>query len=109
VYVVNQEGTPVLLRNSTPREGLHWLEVDTVGRASNRDGCGAALTAEAGGATMLRQVLCGSSLGAGSDAVVHFGLGTATRVSRLVIRWPSGTTQVLKNVAADRLLTVTEP
>jgi enediyne biosynthesis protein E4 len=109
VYVVNQEGTPRLLRNVTTQQGLHWLEVDTVGRASNRDGCGATLTAEAGGAIMLRQVLCGSSLGAGSDTVVHLGLGTVTRVTRLVIRWPSGTRQVLRNVAVDRLLTVTEP
>lgn len=108
VYVVNQDGTPRLLRNVTT-PGSHWLEVDTVGRVSNRDGCGAVLTAEAGGATLLRQVLCGSSLGAGSDTVVHFGLGTATSLSRLVIRWPSGIRQVLHNVAVDRLLTVTEP
>jgi hypothetical protein len=108
VYVVNQDGTPRLLRNVTTL-GSHWLEVDTVGRASNRDGCGATLKAEVGGTTLLRQVLCGSSLGAGSDTVVHFGLGTATRVSRLVIRWPSGIRQVLRNVAADRLLTATEP
>jgi hypothetical protein len=108
VYVVNQDGTPLLLRNLTPA-GAHWLEVDTVGQTSNRDGCGATLTAKSGGATLLRQVLCGSSLGAGSDTVVHFGLGSATRLSRLVIRWPSGIRQVLRNVAVDRLLTVTEP
>jgi hypothetical protein len=108
VYVVNQGGSPILLRNVTA-PGSHWLEVDTVGRVSNRDGCGATLTVEAGGAKMLRQVLCGSSLGAGSDTVVHLGLGASTRVSRLVIRWPSGIRQVLRNLAVDRLLTVTEP
>jgi hypothetical protein len=109
VYVVNQEGIPRLLRNVTPSEGLHWLEVDPVGTRSNRDGCGVRLTAFAGGASMLREVMCGSSLGAGSDPVVHFGLGEATRVSRLVVRWPSGVRQVLRNVAANRLVTVTEP
>lgn len=109
LYVVNQDGAPRLFRNVTRTGGRHWLEVDTVGTSSNRDGCGAVLTLSASRARMMRQVLCGSSLGAGSDPVAHFGLGPAAVVSRLVIEWPSGTRQVLRNVSPDRLLTVTEP
>ena len=41
LFVVDQGGAPQLLRNDTPRGSNHWLEVDTVGTSSDRDGCGA--------------------------------------------------------------------
>lgn len=110
LYVVNQGGRPLLFRNVTPRAGRHWLEVDTVGSASNRDGCGATLVATVGSAKLLRQVFCGSvGLGGGSDPVVHFGLGRAERVDVLRIVWPSGRVQTMRDVRADRLLVVEEP
>ena len=46
LFVVNQGGTPRLLRNVTPiADSNHWLQVDTVGTISNRDGCGARVVA----------------------------------------------------------------
>ncbi|MBA3727795.1 MAG: CRTAC1 family protein [Actinobacteria bacterium] len=109
LYVVNQFGRPVLYRNVTST-GSHWLEVRTVGTASNRDGCGARLILTIGQARMLRQVFCGStSLGSGSDPTVHFGLGSADSLEELEIVWPSGLRQVLPRVAVDRLVTVVEP
>jgi membrane-associated phospholipid phosphatase len=110
LYVVNQGGRPILYRNVTPRGPRHWLEVDLMGTASNRDACGATLVATVGRVRLLRQVFCGSvGLGGGSDPVVHFGLGRAARVDTLRIEWPSGRVQTLRDVAADRLLEVVEP
>jgi enediyne biosynthesis protein E4 len=110
LYVVDQSGSPRLYHNVTSDAGVHWLEVDTVGTASNRDGCGARLTLVVAGARLLREVFCGSiSLSSGADAAVHFGLGAATTASRLIVEWPSGRRQVLRNLAADRRITVTEP
>jgi hypothetical protein len=110
VYVVNQGGAPRLYRNITPMVGRHWLQVDTVGTVSNRDGCGARLVLTVRRQSMLRQVACGStSVSSSSDATVHFGLGRARVASRLVITWPSGIRQVLRDVRADRRITVTEP
>ncbi len=110
LYVVNQGGRPILYRNVTPRGPRHWLEVDTVGSRSNRDGCGAVLIATVGSERMLRQVFCGSvGLGGGSDSVVHFGLGRVPRVDSLRILWPSGRVQRLTDVRGDRLLVVEEP
>ena len=108
-YVVNRLGSPILYRNTTATSG-HWLEVDLTGTASNRDGCGARLILTAGGTRQLREVFCGSvGLSSGSDTVVHFGLAGAARADRLVIEWPSGRRQVLRNLAVDRLLRVVEP
>jgi hypothetical protein len=44
-----------------------------------------------------------------SDPRVHFGLGTNKVIQTLEIRWPSGLRQVLHGIAADQILTVTEP
>lgn len=49
----------------------------------------------------------GSYLSAG-DKRVHFGLGPATEVTELVIRWPCGIVETLKNVRSDQLLEVEE-
>ena len=110
LYVVNQGGPPNLFRNVTPKGAFHWLEVRAVGTRSARDACGTELVAEVPGAKLLRQVSCGStSVSSGSDKVVHFGLATHKKVPRLTITWPTGVRQVLQNVKADRLLTITEP
>ena len=42
------------------------------------------------------------------DLRVHFGLGRATRIDRLEIRWPSGTTEVVADAAINQILTVVE-
>jgi hypothetical protein len=111
LLVVDQPGTLHLYRNVTPRSGSHWLEVDTVGRRSNRDGCGARLVLSGlPGGTMVREVFCGSvGHSSGSDSVVHFGLGRAKVVPRLTVLWPSGKKQILRKVKADRLLKMHEP
>lgn len=109
-YVVNQAGSPVLYRNVTSVTGLHWLEVRTTGTTSSRDGCGARLVLTVAGTKQVREVYCGSiGLSSGSDPVVHFGLGTTKRVSKLEVFWPSGTYQVVQRFKGDRLLELVEP
>jgi hypothetical protein len=44
-----------------------------------------------------------------SDKRVHFGLGEETRIRSLEIRWPSGITQVLRDLKADQILKIDEP
>lgn len=105
-----QNGHPHLFRNVTARGKNHWLEVNTVGTRSNRDGCGAKLVATIAGARLIREVLCGSDgLSGGSDKVAHFGLGRARVVRTLTVSWPSGLRQTLRNVKPDRLLRIVEP
>ncbi|HEX2599200.1 MAG TPA: ASPIC/UnbV domain-containing protein, partial [Terriglobales bacterium] len=44
-----------------------------------------------------------------SAGPLHFGLGSETTAETVEIHWPSGTVQLLRNVAADRTVGVTEP
>jgi hypothetical protein len=110
-FVVNQGGSPRLYENVTPRGGNHWLEVETVGTVSSRDACGARLVVTLeDGTKMLRGVFCGSTgASSGSQTAVHFGLGAADGVEELEITWPSGVSQILRDLRVDRLVTVTEP
>lgn len=109
VFVVNQSGAPRLYRNTTPRGANHWLEVETVGSKSNRDGCGAIVTAIVAGESMMRQVLCGSGgTSSTNERAVHFGLGDATTIDSLEIQWPSGTKQTVDNPTVDQRLVVEE-
>ena len=98
---------PVLLRNQTA-SGNHWLGIRLVGRASNRDGLGARITAAVGARTLVHEVHGGGSYLSQSDLRAHFGLGPETSVKSLTVRWPSGTSQRLDDVPADRFIVLDE-
>ena len=106
------EGKPVLLRNVT-ENGNHWLGVRLKPTRSPSEPVGAEVrvtTSDAGGEkTQLRVFQRSTSYLSVNDPRLHFGLGKATRVDRLEVRWPSGTVQSLTGLAADRYLAVTEP
>ena len=93
-------------RNETKRH--HWLEVDLTGVKSNRFAVGAQLTLKAGELTVYREVKGSEGFGATDPYRQHFGLGPHTKVDQLEIRWPSGVKQVLREVAADRVVKITE-
>jgi enediyne biosynthesis protein E4 len=105
-YVVNVNGSPTLLRNTTVTGG-HWLEVQLTGTASNRDACGARVVLAWDGGTQARWVLCGSSLGAGDDRVLHFG-GVGAGDYTLTVWWPSGLRQTVAETGTDRLVSLIE-
>ena len=80
-----------------------------MGTRSNRDGVGTRVEIESGGRNQMTEVRSGGSYLGHSDMRVHFGLGAADRADRITLRWPSGAVQELRNVAANQVLTVTEP
>jgi hypothetical protein len=84
--------------------GAHWLTLTLVGTRSNRDGIGARVVVNG---QMQNVTTAGSYLSA-SDKQVHFGLGDAKTASVLVF-WPSGSHQELKDVSGDQFLTIQEP
>jgi hypothetical protein len=79
-----------------------------VGTVSNRDAIGARVRLTSGARTQVREVTSGSSYLGQNDPRVHFGIGAATRVDRLEIRWPSGQTELLQHVQANHVITVRE-
>jgi enediyne biosynthesis protein E4 len=107
LLVSANNGRAALLRNEgTPRN--HWLAIRPRGVRSNRDGIGTRITLEVGGRKQTGWVRSGSSYCSESEHVARFGLGPATRVDTVRLRWPNGTLQTLNDVPADQVLTVTE-
>jgi len=107
VLLTALDEAPLLLRNDGPFAG-HWLALRLRGTRSNRDAVGARVVISAGGRTQLRERKGGGSYLSASDGTLHFGLGSATKIDRLEVRWPSGAREVIENVPADRTLTLRE-
>jgi hypothetical protein len=101
------DSSPLLLRNETARRG-HWLRIKTVGTRSNRDGFGARVEVKTGGLTQSAEVRANSSFESASDPRLHFGLGSATRVDSVQVRWPSGAVDRIGPQAADQELVIEE-
>jgi hypothetical protein len=104
---VNHNGEPAaLLRNDST--GGHWLRLALAGTASNRSAIGVKLKVTCGNRTWTHQLAGGRSYLSAHDPRPLFGLGSAELVDRLEIRWPSGRSQHLSDVPADREILVRE-
>ena len=102
------EKPEVLFNTSQPDH--HWIVLDLAGNASNRDGIGARIKlTSASGLTQYNHATISVGYASSSDKRVYFGLGEADRIRQIEIRWPSGVTQTLEDVAADQILIVNEP
>ena len=78
-------------------------------RQSNRDGIGARVEVFAAGKRQTAERVAGSGYLSQNDGRLHFGLGAATAIDKLIIHWPSGREQTLEKLGVDRVLTVEEP
>jgi hypothetical protein len=105
--VNNMNAQPMLLVNQAANRN-HWLGVITKGTKSNRDGIGAKVTVIAGDHRYVQEVRSGSSYISNNDIRLHFGLGDATDVSRVEVRWPNGDSETFPGGTADRFVTVVE-
>ena len=107
--VANNQNEPPSLWKRSERAPGHWLLLKLTGTRSNRSAIGARVAVTAGGRTQIDEVRSGGSYLSQSDLRLHFGLGAAERADSIAVRWPSGAKTVLKDVAADRIVTITEP
>ncbi len=109
VLVGNNGEAPLLLRNRAG-EGNHWVGLKLEGRTCNRDAVGARLTWSVAGVKRTRLKIAGGSYLSSHDPREVIGLGTATSLDSLEIRWPAPSARVetLKDVPIDRYLRVVE-
>lgn len=87
----------------------HWLRVKTRGKTANHYGVGARIDLYAGGLHQTREITAGDGMTSQNHNLsAHFGLGVATRIDSLVVRWPHGAVDRLTDLEADQSLTVVE-
>jgi hypothetical protein len=102
-----QPGPAALYRNDG--NGNHWLELRLHGTTNNTFGYGAKVWITSNGKGQFRQLTDDVVTRAQSDQIVHFGLGSATTVDEISIRWPNGQIQRLFDVAANQILSINQP
>ncbi len=108
IFIVNLNSEAKFLRNNSGNKS-NWLVLNLVGTTSNRDGVGAGIRLVAGDEVQIAQKKSTSGYLSQSDPRVHFGMADHKEADRIEITWPSGKVQVLEQVPANQILTVTEP
>jgi len=121
VLVSTNGGAPALFRNAGTTN--HSLRIKLVGTKSNRDGIGASVwltygnkvavnsgrpSELLGGERQSKDLTSGASYLSSSELILTFGLAAHARVDAIVIHWPSGQADEVRDVAADQIITVKE-
>ena len=110
LVINNLDAKPVLLRNIAQATG-HWLGLRLIGdvaKKSPRDATGAVVYLTAGNIRQRREVFSGAVYCSQNDMTLHFGLGGATKVDKLEIKWPDGSSEVVNVSAVDKVITITQ-
>ena len=86
----------------------HWIKILLQGIASNGNGIGARVEIYGTWGIQIRDVRSGDGFRFMSSLNTHFGIGAATEIDQLVIRWPSGTIDIVNNPAIDEPIMIIE-
>jgi hypothetical protein len=110
LVINNVDAKPALLRNVAAAAG-HWLDLRLVGDVAQKtpaDAIGSVAYVTVENIRQRRDVLSGAVFCSQNDLTLHFGLGAATKVDKLEIKWSNGTTEAFAVPAIDRLVTITQ-
>ena len=107
VVVNNVNDAPDLFRLDRT-VAAHWIGIELAGRVSNRDAIGALVRILTPEGEQRQEIRGGGSYYSQNDFRLHFGLGSATAIDRVVVRWPNGVEESWKSPAIDREQTLTE-
>ena len=100
----------VLISDLAQVRSIHWLQIKLTGAASNRDGLGALVKVETAQGTYTKQHDGKSGYLSQSSLPLYYGLGEATAVTRVEVRWPSGRNQVVtQGIKVNDTLRISEP
>jgi enediyne biosynthesis protein E4 len=107
VLVNNVHDTPDLFRLDRAGDS-HWISVKLVGTQSNRSAIGALVRLVTSDGDQWQEVRGGGSYYSQNDLRLHFGIGPARTIDRIVVKWPNGLEETWMQPAVDRLHTLTE-
>ncbi|RZJ70495.1 FG-GAP-like repeat-containing protein [Flavobacterium sp.] len=95
------------IRYAVPN-GNNWTKITLQGVQSNKQGIGARVEIYGAWGKQIRDIRSGEGFGYMSTLNAHFGLGQATAITQVIIRWPSGTVDVVQNPPTNTALNVVE-
>ena len=104
-FIDIQNGNNILFNNGNAN---NWIKINLQGVQSNRNGIGARIELYGPWGLQIRDVQSGTGFQNMSSITAHFGIGTATTITTVVIKWPSGVVDVISNPAPNQSLLVVE-
>ncbi|MBW8002165.1 MAG: CRTAC1 family protein [Planctomycetes bacterium] len=107
VVVLNSRREPTILRNDTTGNN-HWIKIRLKGVKSNRNGIGAHVKVVTKDLSQLDEVHSGRGYQSHHGLQLHFGLGEHKKIDRIEVKWIGGTVDVLEDIKADQVITITE-
>ncbi len=108
LVINNLDSKPALLRNVAAPAG-HWLDlrlVGDVGKKTPKDAIGSVAYVTTGKLRQRVDVVSGAVYCSQNDMTLHFGLGAATKVDKLEIKWSDGTVETFNVPAIDKTMTI---
>jgi outer membrane protein assembly factor BamB len=110
LYITNYGQNNFLYNNNG--NANHWVKIKCNSVQSNKSAIGTKirLRAQINGNTVwqLRQIAGSVGRTSQESAIVHFGLGDASNIDKMILEWPSGIIQILENQPVNQLIEVTE-
>ena len=100
-----QNGTNVLFNNGNSNK---WIKINLQGVQSNRNGIGARVEIYGAWGKQIRDVQSGTGFQNMSTITAHFGIGQATTITQIIIKWPSGIVDAINNVNPNQSMTIIE-
>lgn len=110
LVINNLDAKPVVLRNAATTNS-HWLGVRLIGdvaKKSPRDAIGSVAYVTTGAVRQRQDVLSGAVFCSQNDMTLHFGLGAATKIDKLEIKWPDGSVESFDVPGVDKVITITQ-
>lgn len=107
IVVEDLDSTPMILQNQGEKSN-HWVNLELRAKEGNPLAIGARITIKAGGITQTEEIRSGTSYLSQNDLRIHFGLGKATKIDSIEIRWNSGKVETIKDVAVDKFHAISE-
>ena len=107
LIVTNLEEPPFILENRASRGNS--IQVQLRGKKSNRFGIGATVEIRIGKEQQTRSLFTSGGFLSTDEPIAHFGIGSAKKVDRLRVTWPSGAIQLLSDLEGGKIHTVEEP
>jgi enediyne biosynthesis protein E4 len=110
LVINNLDAKPVVLRNTTATSG-HWLGLRLVGdvsKKSPRDAIGSVAFVTAGALRQRQDVVSGAVFCSQNDMTLHFGLGAATKIDKLEVKWADGSVDSFNVSSIDKVITIAQ-
>ncbi len=107
VVVEDLDSSPMILRNMGDKSN-HWVTLELAAKQGNPLAIGARIKLTTGNVVQTEEIRSGGSYLSQNDLRVHFGLGKATKIDSIEIRWNSGKIETIKDVEIDKVHAILE-